>query len=278
MALSSRRSARPRFTLLLLVLTAVTILTLDQRGGGWAPVGTVKDGARDAFSPVQGALARVFSPIGDFVGGIVHYGDLEAENARLRRENEALQGLAARADDADREVRALLDQQDIEFVGDIPRIGARVVANARSNFLLTIEIGKGTADGVAQGMPVVTGAGLLGRVVEVSRTRATVLLITDRTSSVGIRLSSSGDIGVAGGRGVDADLPVDLIDPATVVEPDEVAVTSGIETGAFPPGIPVGTVVKAERRQGELQQDVTIKPVVDMSRLTFVQVLQWSAR
>ena len=273
----SRRSARPRFTLLLLVLTAVTLLTVDQRGSGSAAVGTVKDAARDVMAPVQNFLGGVFSPVGNFIGGILHYGDLKAENERLREENDELLGRVAREDDAERELEVLLNQQDIEFATDIPRVGARVIQAAGSNFQQTVEISKGSSSGIAEGMPVVTGAGLVGRVTSVSRTRATVLLLTDRTSSVGIRLAESGEVGVATGVGGGRDLPVELVDPKVEVSRREIVVTSGLQGSVFPPGIPVGRVQEAEARPGELQQDVTIRPLVDVRRLTFVQVLQWSS-
>lgn len=271
-----RRSARPRFTLLLLVLTAITLLTLDERGA--RVVGTVRNAARDAFAPVTSAAESVFEPVGDVFQGIVHYGDLEAENARLREQLAARQGEQLQAQDAQRELKALLDQQELEYIGDIPTVAARVVATSPNNFELTIEIDRGTGDGVVRGMPVVSGAGLVGRVVEAGRTRSTVLLLNDPQSSVGVRLASSGDVGVATGQGLRSPLGVDLIDPTTVVPPDEVVVTSGLQQSVFPPGIPVGRVVSATARPGELQQDVTVVPVVDLRRLTFVKILQWSPR
>lgn len=271
-----RRSARPRFTLLLLVLTAITLLTLDERGA--RVVGTVRNAARDAFAPVTSAAESVFEPVGDVFQGIVHYGDLEAENARLREQLAARQGEQLQAQDAQRELKALLDQQELEYLGDIPTVAARVVATSPNNFELTIEIDRGTGDGVVKGMPVVSGAGLVGRVVEAGRTRSTVLLLNDPQSSVGVRLTSSGDVGVATGQGLRSPLGVDLIDPATVVPPEEVVVTSGLQQSVFPPGIPVGRVSSATARPGELQQDVSIVPVVDLRRLTFVKVLQWSPR
>ena len=273
-----RRSARPRFTLLLLVLTAITFLTLDYRGTGTGAIDAVKSGARDVFSPVQSATDGVFDPVGDFVGGIVNYGDLEAENQRLRREIEVLRGEALRASDADRERRILLDQLDLEFVDDIPRVDARVVNNGSSNFELSVEIDRGTDAGVAKGMPVVSGTGLVGRVSAVSRKRSTVLLLTDKTSSVGVLLTQSGDVGVASGGGFRSPLEVDLIDPSTKVEIGEVVVTSGLQQSVFPPGIPVGRITKAEARPGDLEQTVEITPVVDLRRLAFLTVLQWSPR
>ena len=273
-----RRPARSRFTLLLLVLTSVTLLTLDYRGSGSGAIETVKNGVRDAFAPVQRASDRVFAPVGDFVGGILHYGDLEAENERLRDEIADLRGDVYRADDADRERRALLDQLDLPLPEDIPRVDARVVSTSPSNFAFTVEIDKGTGSGVATGMPVVTGAGLVGRITEVSKTRAVVQLLTDKEFSVGIRLGETGDVGVASGTGSLHSMTLDLIDPTTTVNEGDVVVTSGLQQSQFPPGYPVGKVTSKELRPNALQQDVTIEPVVDLERLTFLTVLQWNPR
>lgn len=273
-----RRPARSRFTLLLLVLTAVTLLTLDYRGAGSGAIGAVKDGVRDAFAPVQRVSDRVFAPVGDFVGGILHYGDIEAENERLRQEIADIRGDLYRADDADRERRALLDQLDLPLPEDIPRVDARVVSTSPSNFAFTVEIDKGTSSGVAIGMPVVTGAGLVGRVTEASRNRSVVQLLTDKKFSVGIRIGETGDVGVANGTGSLSRLTVDLVDPSTEVPEGEILVTSGLQQSQFPPGYPVGRVVDREVRPNALQQDVTIEPVVDLERLTFLTVLQWTPR
>lgn len=272
----SRRSARPRFTLLLLVLTAVTLLTLDERSGGVGVVGVVRDGARDAFAPVQDAADAALRPVGDFFQGAVHYGDVEKENARLRQQLAERDGVVLQAEDAARERQALLDQQDLDFAGDIPTVAARVVVRPASGFDLTIQVDRGRNAGVAPGMPVVSGAGLVGRVVDVSRSRATIQVVTDPKSAVGVRLAGSGDVAVASGRGSRSTLRLDYVDPASKVDRGEAVVTSGLQQSAFPPGIPVGTVVAARSGSGALQQDVTVEPVVDLRRLTFVKVLQWS--
>jgi len=272
------RRTRPRFILLLLVLTAITLLTLDGRGTGSGVIDTIRSGARDAFAPVGRAADSVLEPVGNFFTGMIHYGDLKAENARLREQNEELRGQALQAKNSEREQQALLDQLDLDYVGDIPRVRARIVNAAASNFELTFEIDRGTNAGIAKGMPVVSGAGLVGRVVDASRSRATVMMLTDSTFSVGVRMSSSGDVGVATGRGVRAPMKVDLIETATKVDKGEVVVTSGLQQSVFPPGIPVGLVREARTPPGALQQEVEIDPVVDLRRLEYVTVLQWSPK
>jgi rod shape-determining protein MreC len=273
-----RRSARPRFVLLILVLTAVTLLTLDERTGGLGVVDTVRDEARDALAPVRDATDSAVRPVADFFQGIIHYGRLEDTNARLREQLAARDAELARVADAARERQELLDQQQLEFVGDIPAVAARVVLASPSSLDLTVEINRGRDAGVSPGMPVVTGAGLVGRVVDVSRTRATVLLVINPTSSVGVRLAGSGEVGVASGRGARSPLHVDNVDPAAKVAPDEAVVTSGLQQSVFPPGIPVGRVKTAKAPPEAVQQEVTVEPIVDLRRLTYVKVLQWSSK
>ena len=125
-------------------------------------------------------------------------------------------------------------------------------------------------------MPVVTGAGLVGRITVTTPHQARVLLITDAKSQVGVRLSRSGDVGVARGGGTTRSLSVDLIDPDTVIADSEVMVTSGLQNSRYPAGIPVGEVVQHKVDGVALQQAVTIKPLADVSQLTFVQVLLWT--
>ncbi len=271
-----RRSARPRFTLLVLVLTSITLVTLDYRGTGSSAVETVKGASRDALAPVQEFSDRLFAPVGSMVGGILHYGDLQAENERLRQEIADHRGQLHQAQAVERERQALLAINALGSVQDVPRVHARVVSTSASNFELALEIDKGADAGVVEGMPVVSGAGLVGRVSAVSQRRSTVVLLTDKTFGVGVVLPS-GDTGVANGGGFRADLTVDHVEPDTAVALGDSVVTSGLQRSLYPRGIPVGRVTAASAPAGALQQSVSIAPVVDLERLSFVTVLQWTA-
>lgn len=272
-----RRSARPRFLLVLLVLTSVTLVTVDIRGGGGV-VSSVRGAARDAFAPVQSAVQDVVSPVTDFFNGVFQYRTLKHENLLMRQQLAQRSADQVAAVDAQRERQDLLDLLKLDFVGDIPSVAARVTAGPESNFQASLVIDRGSSNGLLVGMPVVAGSGLVGRLEQVSRHQATVLLLTDPGFDVGVRLSPSGDVAVASGQGRGKPLSVDLVDPSTKLSPGSVVVTSGLKQSPYPPGIPVATVRTARSRPGALHQEVSAVPVVDVGRLTFVKVLLWTPR
>jgi rod shape-determining protein MreC len=270
-----RRSRRSRFFLVLLALTSVTVLTLDYRGGGDGALESVRQTARDAFAPLQGAAEWAVSPIAGFFSSIGDFGDLRSENARLRRELEDARAAAIRGADADRERQGLLQLQGLDYAGGLDSVPARVVSTAPTNFQLTITLDRGSDARLDVGMPVVTSAGLVGRITEVSKVRSTVLLITDPGSNVGVRLANSGEQGVARGGGTRNFLPVDLITTEVPVEVGEPVVTSGLERGLYPAQIPVGKVRSVSSPPGALQKEILLDPSVDLLRLEFVRVLLW---
>lgn len=273
----SRRTARPRFILLLLVLTAITLITLDQRSGGHGFLDRARSSVRQAYAPVARTVNDALRPLGDYLHGVFHYGDLRAENARLREQLAEARVAQLSAADDQRRLRESLAAQNLDFVGDIPTVAAQVYGTTSSNFEMTIEINRGTDAGVGTGMPVVYAGGLVGRVVDVSATRATVLLLTDPTSHVGVRFPNN-DEGIATGTGAGSRLRVELVDPKTALKPGDVLFTSGGQAGLYPAGVPVGIVRTASHQPGVLQQDVTLDPIVDPSSLEFVEVLEWAPR
>jgi rod shape-determining protein MreC len=257
----------------LLVLTAITLITLDQRGTG--TIDTVRSWARDIKAPIEDAANNVTSPVSDWFDGITRAGSLKHENATLRKQLSQARGDEARNRNAARENKRLTKLLHLSFAADVPSIASRVVDGAPSNFENTIVIDRGTAHGVAKGMPVVSGDGLVGRVTEVSKDRATVLLLTDREFGVGALLQDSGEIGVANGIAGRKTLSLDFIDAAAKVKKGETVVTSGREGGRFPPGIPIARVSSVQKHAGDLQQSIALAPLVDFDRLEFVKVLRW---
>jgi rod shape-determining protein MreC len=166
----------------------------------------------------------------------------------------------------------------LDFAATIAAVPARVVSMAPSNFQNTVVVDRGSEHGIALGQPVINGAGLVGRVLEVSETRATIQLLTDRSTNLGVRLTGSNEIGIASGAGSSEPLRVAFVPATTKVEAGEAVVTSGLEGSAFPPEIPVGKVKSTSKSPGAVEQEVTVDPAVDFGRLEFVRVLLWSGQ
>lgn len=257
---------------MVLVMVCLTLITIDTKANGGGFLMMVRSNARDVLAPAQSGLSQVAQPVADFADGLVNAGDLKAENRRLRDENGRLQGEVLQSADAQRQLTALLDLNKLEVVKDIPRVAARVVNTAPSNVQLTVEIDRGTDDGVATGMPVVAGSGLVGRIASTSGTRSVVRLITDPEMNVAARLAPSGVLTSVKGNGAAARLRAQEIKPDQVVGENEAVVTSAIG-GNYPDSIPIGRVVRAEAMAGVSYQRVEVEPVTDFGRLEFVSVL-----
>lgn len=268
-----RRSSRRRSVLILLVLTSITLITVDVRGNGGGVTRTARDSARDAMAPVQSAVDDILSPVADWFDGVTQASDLKDENRVLRRELAKARGEAAASRGARRENRELRHLAELPSVADIDGVDTQVIAGSPGNFESTIAVDKGSSDGIAMGMPVVTGDGLVGRVVQASRRRATVLLLTDSVSGVAVRLETTGAAGIANGRAGSDLLELEAVDPAVKVKPGELVLTG--ESTRFPSGIPVGTVVSVKKSPGAIDQTILVRPVAAIGRASFVRVLKW---
>jgi len=277
----SRRSRRPRLTIFLLVLASITIITLDYRGDAHGLISGVKRVAQDAFSPVQRAVDAVVRPAGSFLAGALHAGAIEEQNAKLRAQNGRLRRQALAAGGASQTLRTLeqLDQLPwaaaVPDVAQIPTIAAEVVAFNRSDFAATVQLNVGRDRGVDVGMPVVGGAGLVGRVIDAWSKGCTVRLVTDASSAVGVRYGQPPGYALLQGAGEGRALVVHYIVPGTPLQRGEVITTSGLQGALFPPGIPVGTVTSSSSTPSSTEEAVTAAPVVDLPALQYVDVMLW---
>lgn len=237
-------SGRNRRLLPLVVATAISFLVLDTAGFG--PVIAIRRTVLSVAQPIGSMLGFAAAPIEDAWHGAVHYDDVVEENRELRRRVAELEGASAGRADVEAELRALLDATEIDHLGDVDRVTARVVADRRTDVERTIEIDKGREDGIDAGMPVVTGRGLVGSVEVAAGDRSVIRLLTDPEMAVGVR--SGQGLGLAvGTRGglLDLQATPELAESIRlgVLDDGERFVTSGVDRSVYPPGIPVGTLV-----------------------------------
>jgi rod shape-determining protein MreC len=270
-----RRSRRPRNTLIILVLASITIITLDARGGLDSLTSGVKSVASDAFAPIRSGVDDIVEPIGSFLAGSVHYGAVRQQNQKLQDEINRLKSQTQQTQQTQEQLKQLTALLHIPYLGNLTSVPAEVNDYNSSNFAATITISVGRDEGVGLNMPVVTGAGLVGQVVEVAHSTATVRLITDGASSVGVLYGVPGSFASAQGQGAGKLLSVDLVPVTATLTKGELFETSGLNGASFPGGIPVGQVAEAKTGLTASQQSVTLKPLVDLTRLRYVSVVLW---
>ncbi|MCW2616446.1 MAG: mreC [Frankiales bacterium] len=247
-----------RLLLVVLLLTAFTLTTLDVRGGGGL------DGVRRASDRVLGpAQNAVAGAVGSLTGDGEDESALRAEVARLTGELRRSEDLQRRVDELDR----LLALRDF---GTYPMVPAQVSSiGSAFGFASTVTIDAGSRDGIAPGQTVVDGLGLVGRTVRVGPLTSTVLLLTDPGFTAGARLTREGTIGLATGDG-DGGLTYELVEGGRVAAGDAL-LTTGSDT--FVPGVPVGRVTAVSARSGALVTTAEVEPFVDVSSLGLVGVV-----
>jgi rod shape-determining protein MreC len=278
MALPSRaRSAR--LLVVALVSVSLVVITIDYREGDRGPLATAGDAALAIITPLQEAVSKVTHPIGNFFSTLVHLPSIRHEDEMLKaRVSELEQELAGINVDEDRlhALEALLGLQQ-SLGGNLRTTAAEVIASGVSNFEWTIEIGKGSNDGIVVDAPVLSPGGLVGHVVRVAPNSAFVQLIVDPNSSVAGRLEVSGTTGLVTGEGAQ-DMRMGLVETTTEVAAGEQVFTAGYKIPGFaqslyPPNVLIGTVAHVVQNDAALEKFVTVRPAVDLSSLDVVLVV-----
>jgi rod shape-determining protein MreC len=268
-----RRARSTRLLAVSLVMVSLLTITVDFRGGQSGPLEHAGQALLTVIAPLQTAVSKVLHPIGSFFTGLAHISSLESENARLKREVNALRQRSTTLIDAERQNEQLLALLHLQSKLGVKGVAANVIGASFSNFEWTITIDKGSSAEVRVGLPVISGNGLVGHVVTVSANAAVVQLIIDPHSGVAARLAVSGDTGLVVGQTDRRDMTMDLVSAEANVNPEDPVVTSGYVGGLYPPGVPIGYVSHVYTQPGSLTETVAVRPAVDFSSLEFVEVV-----
>lgn len=126
-------------------------------------------------------------------------------------------------------------------------------------------IHRGRADGAFEGQPVLDAFGLVGSVIDTSEHTARVLLITDTTNAVPVQVNRNGVRGIAEGSGRIDELYIRNLVPTTDIKQGDLIVSSGLG-GRYPPGYPVGEVMRIEYDGADPFLRVVVRPSAQLDR------------
>lgn len=226
---------------------------------------SVRGAALDATAPVSGALRQVTATVAGLVGGAGNYWDAARQNAQLKREREAMLQRIIEAHAVVQENRELKSALQLRERSTAPVAAGRIVGSSFSSPRRYAILSAGTADGVRIGMPVRSGAGLIGRVVDAGSLASRVLLVSDRSSIVPARLLRNGQPIISQGRG---DGTVDLRPLEVGRNPfrrGDIVITSGTG-GLYSPLVPIARVVRTD------DDGAVALPLADPSSTSFAIV------
>jgi rod shape-determining protein MreC len=221
----------------------------------------------DALTPVLRVMSEPAAVVADFVNNLRELAAIREENAALREANSRLlqwQSVAQRLETENKSLRgltALVPEPGATFVT------ARVVADTGGAFAQSILITAGQSSGVKKGQVVLSGEGLVGRVMQTGANSARVLLLTDINSRIPVQVGEAGNRAIlAGDNGLRPRLL--FLSNKSAAAPGDKVVTSG-EAEAFPPGLPIGQVTRVDEGM------VEVEPFVTRDKIQHVRVVDY---
>ncbi len=222
----------------------------------------------DAAVPILQALNQ---PVAAVRSGFDHVGEILAvydENARLREENRRLLGWQAEAAKLNVQNRALRRMLSVPATDQPPAwTTARVVADSGGVFVHTLLLDAGADQGVAIGMAAMTPQGLAGRVIDVGRRSARILLVTDFNSSIPVVVERSGDHAILQGDNT-SEPKLRFLPLGADLRAGDRVLTSG-RGGMLPPGLVVGQIGAVGGGTA------AVRSYLDWSRLDFLSLLHF---
>jgi rod shape-determining protein MreC len=205
---------------------------------------------------------------------VKNFGKTNAELKQELAQNKLLKGELAMTADTKGQLTQLKAVLDLAGRGKFNVVAARVIARgSASSFSQTITIDAGSASGIRADMTVISQNGLVGLVKSTTGSSSIVLLMSDPSFKVGVRIARSQSIGVLSGLG-SSEYSLVLLDPAGTIKAGDTLLTNGSEGNKpFVPGVPVGAVVGVDNSADSLTQTATVNSYANLNDLGVVAVV-----
>lgn len=261
----------------LFVAAAAVLIGLMLRsaymGGSAGAVGNVLSAAAYPFQKASGAVSGFFY---NLFSGIATNTQLKAENAKLKEQLSSMRSQMVDYNELQQENSQYQKMYGIAQENpDYKMTPARVISRDPGQWSSAITIDKGSADGIAAGMPVITSDGLVGETVSVTATSAVVRTILDPTSKIGAVISQTGELVQARGDRTlvsDGTFYLDYLAKDSTATAGDIIVTAG-RTGSFPKNLKIGLIEKIKTQDQGTALYAVCKPLTDPNTVTDVSVV-----
>jgi rod shape-determining protein MreC len=279
---------RRRAVLALLVAVSLILLTAYFGETPNSPLHNVQRGVVEVLSPVEQSASKVLAPVRSVAGWFSSTFHAKTQVKQLQQQVARLTTEYAQAKSAllqNRQLSAELHLDTSHNLSAYHPVSADVILRDPTLWYQTINVDKGSDDGVSLHDPVVGDGALVGEVTEVSATVSVVTLITDHTLSVTARvLDANGDTGeLVPAVGNPDELVLQYLQPPNPgqvqngPQQGQTVVTAGFKSGPlesyFPANIPIGNVLPVDENQLLNNGTIQVAPQADLRSVDVVQIL-----
>jgi rod shape-determining protein MreC len=279
---------RRRAVLALLVAVSLILLTAYFGETPNSPLHNVQRGVAEVLSPVEQGASKVLAPVRSVAGWFSSTFHAKTQVKQLQQQLARLNNEYAQAKSAllqNRQLSAELHLDDSLNLNSYRPVTAQVILRDPTLWYQTINVDKGSDDGVFLHDPVIGDGALVGEVTEVSPTVSVVTLITDHTVSVTARvLDANGDTGeLVPAVGNPDELVLQYLQPPNPgqvqngPQQGQLVTTAGFKSGPlesyFPANIPIGNVLPVDENQLLNNGTIQVAPQADLRSVDVVQIL-----
>lgn len=230
--------------------------------------------AQAIFSPVQSITSRAGGAGNGFIKRIINFNSTATENEQLHQKLAEVQLQLQNAQGAAAENEQLKGLLNLKEKTGYDSVTARVIARDSSVWFNTVILDHGSSSGIELNMPVVTGGGIVGRIVAVSPWTSQVMLLTDEKAAAGAVVGQleSGALGSIRGKGETGLLEMRYVSGLQKVETGNYVLTTG-QDEIYPRGLNVGEVVDVKHGTATQPHQILIRPGARLDQLETVAVL-----
>lgn len=268
----ARGSNRTRLLWVSLLVTSLFLITLDLRGV--SVVTSIRSGMQSFLAPIQKAGSGALSPFSNFFQDVSNLGRTQSKIEALKEENEKLKSQLILNENVLGELEQLKGVLDLAGTARFKTVSARVITKgSTATFGETIVIDQGSQSGIKRDMTVIAAGGLVGVVKSTTASSAVVLLMSDPSFRMGVRVAGSQDMGILSGEGENR-YAIQMLSATGQIKVGDVLLSRGSSGDKpFVPGVPVGRVSYVERSAGQLTKQGRVEGFVDLNGLGVVSVV-----
>ncbi len=224
---------------------------------------------------VQSPVTTISSAVTNYFTSFAELRSAQDENTQLKERVQELEVELKGRSDLESENERLRQLLDLKEKSKYRVLSARIIGRDPSAWFNSAVINRGSLDGVALNMPVVTDGGLVGRVTAVGPLTAQVDLITHDKSGLGAvigEIGNSNALGVVSGTGKTDVIEMRYVSGSIEVQPGQIVFTTG-QDGIYPDGLKVGEIVEVISGSATVPHRIFIRPAAGLGSMQEVGIL-----